>query len=80
MISAFDPNKRGFISFANLRRIFTDIHLSLKESYIEYLIYKMKKFESLENKLEELKYEVCLCLFVYFPNFHSLKLFSLGYF
>jgi len=58
LVSLFDVNNKGFITFANLRRIFEEIHLSLKETYIEYLIYKMKKYDSPENKLEDLKYDV----------------------
>ncbi len=57
-INQYDPNNNGFISFFNLRNIFENANLKLKDTYVEYLIYSMKGFNDEYASLEDLKYEV----------------------
>jgi Ca2+-binding EF-hand superfamily protein len=53
-----DLEKKGFISFLNLRKILENVNLDLEDKYIEYLIYVMKSFNDDNTNLDELKYSV----------------------
>jgi len=53
-----DLEKKGLISFLNLRKILENVNLDLEDKYIEYLIYVMKSFNDDNTNLDELKYSV----------------------
>ena len=59
-IEKSDPNKSGFMSFMNLRKILENTNINLKDKYIEYLIYFMKCYNDENSNLDDLKYNVII--------------------
>lgn len=54
----YDSEKKGLISFENLREVINKLDIQLKDNYIEYLIYKMKVNipEEVVKKMDFLEY------------------------
>ena len=57
-IEKSDPYKTGFISFMNLRKVLENTNLSIKDKYIEFLIFLMKSYIDENSSLVDLKYNV----------------------
>lgn len=65
-LEKMDPEKKGFISFLNLRKILENVNLDLEDKYIEYLIFIMKSFNDNNTSLDDLKYSVIIILLKFF--------------
>lgn len=52
-----DQENSGLTTFFDLRTTFETINLTLKDRYVEFLIYYMKSFNNNNSGLEDLKYE-----------------------
>lgn len=56
-LKKLDKSKKGYITFDQLREFLNELNIELKESYVEYLIYKLKlKLAEDEEKEEKLNY------------------------
>ena len=53
----YDENKKGYITFLNLRKILEKMKLKLKNELIEYLIYLLKSYNDENSSITELKYD-----------------------
>ena len=57
LLNYFDENKKGFINFNSIKKIFEQLNLKFKSEVKEYFIYLMKCFIDDGNFLQDLKYE-----------------------
>jgi hypothetical protein len=63
-VQKYDPNKTGYISFENLRKILSTIDIKLNEDLVEYFIFLLKKFQDENSSFGDLRYENILNLLV----------------
>ena len=67
-LKQYDPNNSGLISFDNLKKLLDSLKIILKENDIEYLLYRMKKFENRDNILDMLFYTVNYIIYLGFDK------------
>ena len=56
IVSFFDENKKGFITFTTLKKILENLKLKFNNEILEYLIFLMKNYNEENTSLNELKY------------------------
>ena len=56
IVSFFDENKKGFITFTTLKKILENLQLKFNNEILEYLIFLMKNYNEENTNLNELKY------------------------
>ena len=56
IVSFFDENKKGFITFTTLKKILENLQLKFNNEILEYLIFLMKNYNDENTSLNELKY------------------------
>jgi Ca2+-binding EF-hand superfamily protein len=61
LISAYDPDNTGYISFTTFRKILNDKNIDFEEDLVEYIIYLMKKFDDSNSSIYDLKYNNLYC-------------------
>lgn len=67
-----DSQKRGYITFVDLRRIFDSMQIVIEAELVEYLIYLMKSFKDDKASLYDLQYEQLVALLRSEENLENL--------
>lgn len=53
----YDRQKRGYVTFSELRRIFESLNVNIENELVEYIIYLLKTYEDQSTSIHDLRYE-----------------------